>query len=176
MLKIAVYPADEGGCGFYRMVQPLAAVKRHLDAVLDVCDGSELEPIGFQWLSDRFDWDVPVELVFRPDVDVMVFQRPLHAKWKHVFRLLREDGITVVVDLDDNFDCVDTGNIAYMNAEPHWLPIGEVAELRAKHERVVSTKSNGLGTFKYVPAHEGQSHPTSAGDGCRAACGFAVNF
>lgn len=137
MLRVGVYPADRGGCGHYRLIWPALAVRAVYGDVLDVKLGSELDPIIVahteplgEGEKEPLEYNVPVHVESTPDLDVMVFQRPLHAKWKHVFPLLRQRGITVIVDLDDHFDRIDYRNIAWHAAEPHWMSTQEATRVR----------------------------------------------
>ena len=157
------------------MRQPLLAVQKYCSDQVEVVDGDQLEPMVFQWAPDVLDWDIPIELVSYPDVDVMVFQRPLHAKWQHVFRLLRQCGIAVVVDMDDNFDRIDTANISWMSVEPNWIPVAELAELRDKFGQVRTTKVSSHGTFKFCPNHIGQNNRRHLNDALKYASLITVS-
>jgi glycosyltransferase involved in cell wall biosynthesis len=158
-VKVAVYPADEGGCGHYRMTWPAQAAAQ---AGYDVTLGSELEPIQIQW-SEPFEgdpppWVDPQGVVSTPDVDVMVFQRVLHRQFVEVVPMLQARGIRVVIDIDDLFDQVARANVAWYAMEEHWHTVQEVELLCRRHGQVKVTKRSNDGHYLYVPGHEANNH------------------
>jgi hypothetical protein len=47
------------------------------------------------------------------DADVIVLQRPAHPLQPQMVDMLRQNGIAVVVDMDDDMSCIHPGNIAF---------------------------------------------------------------
>lgn len=162
-LRVAIYPSDEGGCGSYRVRWPWEAAARAYPEVLELIDLDDTV-IGWdrKWDDEPTEYHTPVSIVEVPPVDVMVFQRPLNHKYIEYFRLLREAGITVVVDIDDNFDRIDTRNVAWFGVEPHWLLEEEVKRLANMFGSVNVTRKGGQnGMFLYTPAHVGVAKRTN---------------
>lgn len=125
-MRVAVLPADQGGCGAYRMRWPAEAlIAQGHDVVIDA-------PVRCAF-SARFRGLLPPAgvrvLEADCDADVVVVQRPMHRQWLDVIPLLRAKGIRVVVELDDCFDRISRANKAWTAAEPHWLEDDELADL-----------------------------------------------
>jgi glycosyltransferase involved in cell wall biosynthesis len=98
-VKTLVHPADQGGCGHYRILWPAHALA---DQGHDVTVG---------------DGHVP------PDTDVVVVQRPLRRAYaERVIPLLQSRGIAVVVEVDDDFQTVDPRNPAWRDTHPRLSP------------------------------------------------------
>lgn len=111
-MRVVVYPADLGGCGFFRLIWPaqLLAAAGH-----DV----EIRPPENRGLKLRIGPDDHVDDVLDVDgVDVMVFQRLTHQWMAEAVPLLRAKGIAVVVDVDDDLTTVHPRNPAYQSMHP----------------------------------------------------------
>ena len=52
------------------------------------------------------------------DANVIVLQRPAHPLQPQMIRMMRSNGIAVVVDMDDNMSVIDPNNIAYHTYRP----------------------------------------------------------
>lgn len=115
-VRVVVHPADQGGCGFYRLLAPCAALEANPAAGVEVS-------VNFD-ASYEAVWrdNVPVELVKRPDADVVVLQRPLMRETALLVRLLREAGVEVVVEIDDAFWCIHRENAAWRSCDPQHSP------------------------------------------------------
>jgi glycosyltransferase involved in cell wall biosynthesis len=111
MLRVTAIPADKAGCGQYRMRMPAAAVN-HLG-------------LAEVTLTDRVVPDKVLE-----EADVVVVQRPLRKLHYDFVEWLREEGMAVVVEIDDNChqlwkkhplekDIVHTAHPEKMSS--HWL-------------------------------------------------------
>ena len=113
-MKIIVYPADDQGCGHYRMILPaLALAEQGHDVHIDQT-GSILNDALVKQPKD--DPSAPWEIMGvkdLPEADVVVLQRPSHPALEASIRYLRKQGIQVVVDIDDRFDAIPTKNMAY---------------------------------------------------------------
>ena len=134
-MRIAVWPSDEMGCGFYRLMFPAdPLIAQGADVVIDR-KGPDLYWFQFRAPNGR---DGPVELVQTDDAgkpggffvdqpgpfhrlygmdpypaDVVVMQRPARRWWSDMIPLLHEQGIRVVVDVDDLFSAVQKDHVSY---------------------------------------------------------------
>lgn len=111
-MRIVVYPADKGGCGYFRLIWPtqLLAAAGH-----DV----EIRPPENRGLKLRIGPGDHVDDVLDVDgVDVIVFQRLTHQWMAEAVPLLRAKGIAVVVDVDDDLTTVHPRNPAYRSMHP----------------------------------------------------------
>jgi len=120
--RVLAYPADQGGCGFYRLL----AVCRHLiaqghDIDYVVHDDPPERQLQAKWM-ERTDGVVEVLDVVAPDVDVVVFQRPLQAKYATAIPALQRKGVRVVVEIDDDFEHVEPRNISWKAVQPNLSP------------------------------------------------------
>ncbi|MER7488700.1 glycosyltransferase [Streptomyces sp. NPDC126497] len=113
-MRVVVYPADTGGCGYFRLIWPaeLLAAAGH-----DV----EIRPPEDRGLKLRIGADDRVEDVLDVGgVDVLVFQRLTHEWMAAAVPLLRAKGIAVVVDVDDDLTTVHPRNPAYESMHPRF--------------------------------------------------------
>lgn len=112
-MKIYVYPADETGCGYYRLIWPAMSLK---SAGVDVTIVSKKDdPNQFKGMvrdGKVIDVGIPV------DADVIVLQRPTHAMLAQVVPLIRKKGVAVVIDMDDDLTCIDPRNPAWQVLHP----------------------------------------------------------
>lgn len=105
-MRVRVQPCDTGGCGYYRARWPGAALAAQgCDVVV-----ADTEPMG-QWRDDN---GVPRLLnILDVDYDVIVLQRPLAKRWAaHAIRQLQAQGVTVIVEIDDDFHALPKGHPA----------------------------------------------------------------
>lgn len=113
-MRVVCYPADTGGCGFFRIIWPaqLLAAAGH-----DV----EIRPPENRGLKLRIGPGDHVDDVLDVDgVDVIVFQRLTHQWMAEAVPLLRAKGIAVVVDVDDDLTTVHPRNPAYESMHPRF--------------------------------------------------------
>lgn len=113
-MRTVVYPADTGGCGYFRLIwaAELLAAAGH-----DVT----IRPPADRGLKLRIGPDDHVEDVLDVDgVDVLVFQRLTHQWMAEAVPLLRAKGIAVVVDVDDDLSTVHPRNPAYESMHPRF--------------------------------------------------------
>lgn len=112
-MKVYVYPADSYGCGHYRTMWPAAAVRDHTDWDVEIMSHSGGE------MGAHIGPDGNVKAVIYPeDADMVVLQRPTHKYLSQSIPLLREAGITVVVDMDDDLRTIHPSNPAFMMLHP----------------------------------------------------------
>ena len=124
-MRVVTYPADTGGCGYFRIIwaAELLAAAGH-----DV----EIRPPADRGLKLRVGADNHVEDVLDvDDVDVLVFQRLTHRFMAEAVPLLRAKGIAVVVDVDDDLSTVHPRNPAYDSMHPRTGGLHSWANLAA---------------------------------------------
>lgn len=120
-MRVDVHPADDGGCGWYRLRYPAEQLQA---AGHDIRLGARLDCVREQHLvfGDR-----PVEVLV--DTDVVVFQRPLRHELVEIIPVLQRQGIAVVVEIDDDFHSLPSAHPAARAFAPrhnpdrnwHWL-------------------------------------------------------
>lgn len=114
-MRIGCYPADNGGCGFFRMREPARAVN---EAGGDV---RILEGLQGIYVDDALGRSKLMDVV-APDVDVAVLQRPLRPALTLAIPHLQAHGIAVVVEVDDDFRTIDPANPAFGAVHPKLSP------------------------------------------------------
>lgn len=114
-MKVNVYPADEGGCGFYRMRWPAAAL---------AAQGHEVEirsGLPAVWMDDE--QGKPHLMGCEPiDADVVVIQRPLLRHLADIIPHIQEQGVAVVVEIDDDFAAIPPANVSWARVHPKHNP------------------------------------------------------
>jgi glycosyltransferase involved in cell wall biosynthesis len=113
-VKVVVYPADVYGCGHHRLIWPAEELRR---AGHDVTVVTQRDRMLRMHLDERDDEVKHVELA--ADVDVVVFQRTTHRYVAQAVQVIRDQGITVVVDVDDDLASVHPSNPAWRDLHPH---------------------------------------------------------
>lgn len=116
-MKVYVLPADIYGCGFYRLIWPAQMLAHHGHDVVVMPPSKEsgfdvtihTSPDGVETLRSL---RVPA------DADLIVLQRPAHRLQPEMIRMLRQAGIAVVVDMDDDMSSIHRDNIAYATYHP----------------------------------------------------------
>lgn len=111
-LKTYVYPADENGCGYYRLIWPAREVAK--------C-GMDVEivmPKNRNNLRAVMDGDRVVDVVIPDDADIIVLQRVSHYYLAQAIKVIRAKGVAVVVDMDDDLANIHPHNPAWINFHP----------------------------------------------------------
>jgi hypothetical protein len=112
-MRVAVYPADQWGCGHHRIIWPAEALKRQgHDVTIVTAQNRHVEMV-----IDNRD-DRVVEVKVPDDVDIVVFQRVTHRYLAQAVKVLRERGTTVVVDVDDDLGAIHPRNPAWEALHP----------------------------------------------------------
>lgn len=162
-LRIAVYPADEGGCGHYRMWWPAKAVKDNFSDKVELLLGNDAPQIKVRWNQEwkhEYEnvppWVQAIDAWTEEQVDIAVFQRPSGHEMPNALRALRERGITIIVDLDDNFDRIDPRNFAWFASEPYWHTQERIDQYVKKYGKVTISKASFNEEHFYVPEYEGR--------------------
>jgi hypothetical protein len=119
-MRVAVWPADEGGCGSYRLIWPaqaLAAQGADIDLRLPG-EGSGVHAL----FVEQDGIDRLVDLQEPPDADVVVVQRPLAAWRADAVEALQRHGVRVVVEIDDCFETIHPRNVSWRSTHPRHSP------------------------------------------------------
>lgn len=112
-MRIAVYPADRWGCGSHRLVWPAEVLRRQGHDVTTVT--AQNRHVEMVVDNDR---DRVVSVKVPDDVDVVVFQRVTHRYLTQAVAVLRQQGITVVIDVDDDLGAIHPDNPAWTALHP----------------------------------------------------------
>jgi len=161
-VKVAVYPADLGGCGYYRMALPAQTlIDQGADVDLIQPDAPPERQLHALFVDEPTPRVLEMEL---PDVDVVVVQRPLAAKTVATIEHLQANGIRVVVEIDDDFEAIDRRNISWPNVQPsnsraynrlHLRHACEIADLVTVTTPALAARYGGHGRVavlsNYVP-------------------------
>lgn len=112
-MKVTLAPADQGGCGHYRMIYPARLLEDDLE--IEFLEGLPIH---------RTKEDVPrVVGVGDLETDVLVLQRPLQKVIADAIPLFRKKGITVIVDMDDDFLALHHRHQARLIYDPRRNPL-----------------------------------------------------
>ncbi len=108
-MNVYVYPADAWGCGSYRLIWPAQAVAEVQPdwQVTIILPGDRSIPIEFDPRTGRV-----TKEGFPRDADVVVIQRPSQFFQQQLVSMLRDRGVAVVVDMDDDLAHIDGSNPA----------------------------------------------------------------
>lgn len=141
--RIHVYPADKGGCGFYRVIWPAEALQAQ-GADVEVIfpeDGERQQVMTTMWSGD--DGSRVLLDARAPDCDVIVLQRPLTDVLAQAIPRLQAQGRKVVVEIDDDFEAISPRNVSWRAVQPQLSPRRNWRHLRTACEQadlvVVST-------------------------------------
>jgi hypothetical protein len=121
-VKVGIMPADRGGCGLHRMINPGKAVHNMQ------IPGTE---IAFaQTISARYDREGHVTAVPDMDCDVVVMQRVMGRSLMESIPLIQAQGVAVVVEIDDDIERTSPTNAAYQYVHPKTSPMENWSHLR----------------------------------------------
>lgn len=114
-MKVVARAGDNGGCGQYRIMRPVAAAAAQgIDVTLH--QGS----LDAAFWNDRATGQ-PVGHSVDLEADVFVMQRPMTAEWVEAIPALQRQGTAVVVEIDDDFHAIPRDNQCYPDAQREWL-------------------------------------------------------
>ena len=116
MTTVHVYPADLGGCGHYRLAWPAQALQALGHDVVLFPPG-EVTTVPVSVLNGK----VFIRTGNLPDV--LVIQRPLHWMWSQAIPRLREKGVRVVVDIDDDLNNLHGSHCGFWDVHPKGNPV-----------------------------------------------------
>jgi hypothetical protein len=119
-VKVQVWPADEGGCGHYRLIWPARAL---IDQGADVEVRLPGEGSGLDGVFTKEDGVERLQAIVSPvQADVVVVQRPLAAWRADIVPLLQAQGVRVVVEIDDDFSTIHPRNQSFRSCHPRRNP------------------------------------------------------
>lgn len=113
-IRVALLPADEGGCGLHRIINPGRVVQNMDDSGVSVFYG--------KGLTVKFDWQRNVVEVPPIHADVVVLQRPMDIETVQAIPMIQAQGVAVVCELDDDIELTDPENRAYPAVHPASSP------------------------------------------------------
>jgi hypothetical protein len=112
-MNVYVYPSDVTGCGYYRLIWPSMVLQAQGHKV------KLLHPSNTQRISGQTDGAGNLVTVNMPaDADVMVFQRVTSKQMLNAIKIIRANGIAVVIDIDDDMSAIDQRNPAWVALHP----------------------------------------------------------
>lgn len=117
---VVLYPADETGCGSYRMIWPGRAAAAAGHDVRIYPPGHE-QRLQATIVTDEQGYN-QVHSVIPPAADVVVFQRPLSRLYVEAMAELKKLGLKIVVELDDDFQSTSPRNHAHRLVNPATSP------------------------------------------------------
>lgn len=113
-MKVYVYPADETGCGYYRLIWPARVLIEQGHDVTVVMP--QQRNSSLRGMLDSNGELVGVKIP--SDADVVVFQRITHRHLINAVKYIRKQGVAVVVDIDDDLAAIPPANPAFLAMHP----------------------------------------------------------
>ena len=113
-MKVYVYPADEAGCGYYRLIWPAQSLIDQgcdVQIVMPKQRNSSLRGMLNQ-ANELVDIKIP------SDADVIVLQRITHRHLVSAIDIIRRKGVAVVIDIDDDLAAIHPANPAFLAMHP----------------------------------------------------------
>lgn len=147
----------------YRLIWPADVLKKQ---GMDITILPPNEKSGFlAKVGEREDGSKYLTSVQIPeDAEVIVLQRPAHPLQPQMIQMMRDNGIAVVVDMDDDMSSIDPANIAYHTYRPtsasplSWKNAAESCRLATlvttstrSLQRVYAKHGRGMVLDNYVP-------------------------
>jgi hypothetical protein len=117
-VRVYVYPADQDGCGRYRMIFPARALRAQGHDVRIILPRGRTGAVGLTGMQDEHGNLLSVQPP--ADADVMVFQRITQWQLAQAIPFIRDLGVAVVVDMDDDLTAVDPRNVAWTAMHPRY--------------------------------------------------------
>lgn len=111
-MKVYIYPADTTGCGWFRLIWPA----QHL-----ITQGHD---VTIMWPDERGSFQAEItngvikRVSYPPDADVIVVQRVSHKHLANALAWIREQGVAVVMDIDDDLSTIHPRNPAWLAMHP----------------------------------------------------------
>ena len=112
-MKIYVFPADMTGCGYYRLIWPSEVlIKKGHD--ITIVPPKERDKMMQATLRNG----VVTSVKIPTDADVIVLQRVTHRYLAQAVKVIRQSGVAVIVDMDDDLTCIHPSNPAFNALHP----------------------------------------------------------
>ena len=149
-MKIYVYPADVTGCGFFRLIWPVQALQK------------QGHDITIMWPNERGTFhaemvgDTIRSVQYPKDADVIVVQRVSHRHLASALKWIRNQGVAVVMDVDDDLSNIHPSNPAWELMHPRTAGTGFSTEhswnntLEAARNCTLTVVSSSALARKYV--------------------------
>lgn len=162
-MRVYVLPADEHGCGYYRLIFPANVLQQQgFDVqIMLPSQGSGFEAAFMEFEDGR---QILKSVKIPQDADVIVLQRPAHPFQPDLIDMLRANGIAVVVDMDDDMSSIHPNNAAFHMYRPRsgsplsWKWAAEsckratlVTTSTAELQKVYAKHGRGAVLDNYVP-------------------------
>lgn len=116
-MKVYVYPADIYGCGCYRLIWPAQVLKAQGHDITIIAPTDSKRSIGGD-LDTADDMRLVRLGQHPPDADLIVMQRVVLRQLAQAIPMIRDKGIAVVVDMDDDLTTIHPSNIAFTRLHP----------------------------------------------------------
>lgn len=152
-MKVYIYPADVTGCGYFRLIWPAEQLIK------------EGHDITIMWPNERghFGADIRNGVIhsvnYPRDADVIVLQRVSHRHLANAVGWIRDRGVAVVMDVDDDLSAIHPTNPAWALMHPKSSGTGFSTDhswnntiTAAKNSTLTTVSSTGL-TQRYRGAH-----------------------
>lgn len=148
-----VYPSDASGCGMYRMRWPGESLKIAGKAVT-------VSPRPPQIFMNQA--RTAVQGINVGSAKTVVFQRPGSAQMPNVIRILQENGVKVVIDMDDSLSTIHPRNPAFRTYDPrsnrkiNWMHAArscEMADLVTVTTEGLAEEYGSHGRVVVIPNH-----------------------
>lgn len=125
MRPVLVLPSDAGGCGHYRLVWPAEAC------------AAEGKPVLVQQRMPKITVDQRGNVggINIGNFKVVVIQRPGSYQIPQVIDIFHQNGVKVVIDMDDSMSKIDPRNPVYKHYDPrtnqkrNWINVAKSCEL-----------------------------------------------
>lgn len=111
-MKVICYPADSYACGSYRVIWPAEILRAAGHDVTVVHSKERHIQIVMAGNNVR-------HVDIADDIDVVIFQRTTDQRLLPVITHLRERGIAVIIDVDDDLSSIHPDNPAWHQLDPH---------------------------------------------------------
>lgn len=152
-MKVYIYPADVTGCGHFRLIWPAEQLIK------------EGHDITIMWPNERghFGADIRNGVIhsvnYPQDADVIVLQRVSHRHLADAVGWIRDRGVAVVMDVDDDLSAIHPTNPAWTLMHPKSSGTGFSTDhswnntLTAAKNCTLTTVSSDALTQRYRGAH-----------------------
>jgi hypothetical protein len=141
-VRVYVYPADEAGCGQYRLLMAARVLREQgHDVTIELPSDRDTIRGVIDPTTKRL-----VRVQVPPDADVVVMQRLTFAPMAHAVAMIRAQGVAVAVDMDDDLSTIHPANSAYAKYQPETggLHSYRNAAVACETATLVTTSTPGL--------------------------------
>lgn len=152
MKNVLVLPSDVSGCGFYRMVWPAEACIAEGKSVL----------IQNRMPKMVVDSQGKIQGINVGNYNVIVIQRPGSYQLPEAIDVFHDNGVKVVIDMDDSMSKIDPRNPVYKHYDPrtnrnrNWMNVAtscSKADLVTCTTEALAEEYGSHGRFKIIKNH-----------------------